>query len=188
MPPASKTSEGWSLWDREKVEAESHEIQRGRSSACVGTLGLSLVTPVETCVPTPLPSFPKTQRGEWMGVSIPNPTPSNTTIAIWGQPEGDLHDSSHNQPSVLKQETTIDVSVSSSKCHSACWCCVCAQAKGHPGLLPLSNCLFAPNTNILLYQLSGNSLSTHTQTQKAFPSTFSLRAPKVLFLKFFNFF
>lgn len=37
-----------------------------------------------------------------------------------------------------------------------------------PWASPLSDCVLAPNTNRLLYPLSGNSLSTHTPTQKGF--------------------
>lgn len=115
-----------SLKDREEVDAESNEIQKGTSSACVGTLGLSLITWVQRRVPTPLPSFPQSSGGGMNASEHPNPTPSNTMIAIWGQQQGGLHDSSHNQPSVLKWETTMGFSVSSSKCHSACWCCLCS--------------------------------------------------------------
>ena len=69
-------------------------------------------------------------------------------------------------------------SVPPSRCHSAFCYCVCSQAKGHLGLFPPSDCLLTPNKNELFYQLSGNSLSTHTQ--RAFPCTFCLEVFKFL--------
>ena len=77
-------------------------------------------------------------------------------------------------------QISMDFSVPLSKSHSAFCCCVCLQAKGHLRLLPPSDCLLAPNINGLFYQLSGNSLSTHTNRKAVFLPPFAYKHLKFL--------
>lgn len=152
----------------EEGESESNGIWRGRGSAYL-CLGLSLATPVERWDPTPVPILCRDQQGEWMWVSIQtqNLTPSNNMITIWEQQEGHPHVENHNWLSFKVADLNGLLCTMGRASRSFPQLCV-PLAKGRFGSLPHSDCLLAPVANGLLYHLSGNLLSTHTQTQKGF--------------------
>lgn len=130
---------------------------------CVGAWGLSLVSWVERCDPTPVPSFPRAQQGSMNEGEHSNPEPDTSKH----------HD---NKGATYMPETTTGHVFQNSRsrwtalCHgpgisSALCCCACSQAKGPLGRPPPSDCFLAPITNGLLYHLPGASLSTHTNSK-----------------------
>lgn len=160
--------------DMEETGAEGNGISRGEAPpTCVGTWGLSLVSWVERCPPSP-----ELSRENECGWALkPRTWHLQTPWSLSGSSKRATYMTETTTGRVFRNSRSQWIALyHRPSVNSACYCCVCSQAKGPLWLLLSSDCFLAPITNGLLYQLPGNSLSTHTQTQKSFSLHILLRS------------
>lgn len=164
MPPKSKSVKA------DLFERDSNGIRKAET-ACLcwdfGTVRLSPGWKDVTLLSTLLSWSSAGRMNVCLSSHTWNLIPSNPMIIISGQQDGHLHDPKHTW------QISMGFSVPQLKSHSAFCCCVCLQAKGHLRLLPPSDCLLAPKTNGLFYQLPWQLFIYSYKLKGLFPPPFA---------------